>query len=94
MAERRQWNDVRFRTGDRVILGGVTALCGSAGTIRGCRTAATEGHDYFVYFDRRLWPILAENGIWAHESHLTHESGDVPAVREAERLLRVNASRT
>lgn len=89
-ARYRQWNDYRFRTGNRVVLGGITALHGEVGTVRGCRTAATQGHDYFVYFDREMWPGLPENGIWAHESHLTLESDDQPAVVEAERLLRVN----
>src|SRR5687767_9049730 len=77
-----------FRTGDHVLLGGITALCGRTGIVRGCRTAATRGHDYFVYFDEPIWPLIPENGIWAHESYLSLKDDESDAVREASRHLR------
>jgi hypothetical protein len=59
-----------FKAGDHVTIGGITALHGQTGVIRG-----TRGHGpdrmHFVYLDKRHWPAIAENGIWCVAAHLT-----------------------
>ena len=57
-----------YRVRDRVVVGGVTALRGQTGTVRGVRMG--DPYTYFVCFDKKWWPLIAENGMWVREDHL------------------------
>jgi hypothetical protein len=69
-----------FRIGDRVVIGGSTVHRGEAGVVRGCRRAGGEERQYFVYYNKKWWPLEPQNGMWVLESRLTHVVPDTVAA--------------
>ena len=81
-------DEAKFRIRDRVRVGGVTALRGQTGVVRGVRRAGGESRCYFVHFDDRLWPAIPENGMWVHEGALSLMQAYYPGTSALGRRIR------